>query len=49
MMLIATTVGVALLASTAYAADAGASASASAVPPMIINVTASPDIAPGLV
>jgi len=49
MMLIATTVGVALLASTAYAAGAGASASASAVPPMIINVTASPDIAPGLV
>ena len=47
MMLIATAVVSALLASTASAA--GAQASAPAVPPMIINVTASPDVAPTLV
>jgi hypothetical protein len=45
-MLIATT-AVALFASTAFAG--AVPASASAVPPMIINVTAAPDVSPALV
>ena len=46
MMRIATTVAVALCASTVL--DAGAPAIASAIPPMIVNVTAASDVAPDL-
>ena len=49
MMLIATTVLVALFASTAFAAGAMAPASSSAIPPMIVNVTAAQEVSPALV
>lgn len=49
MMLIATTVAVALFASATSAAGANAPASSSAIPPMIVNVTATPEISPVLV
>jgi hypothetical protein len=53
MMLIATSVAVALFASTAsiaFAAGATAPASSpSAIPPMIVNVTSTPDLSPALV
>ena len=48
MMLIATTGLVALFASTAFAAGAWAPASSSAIPPMIVNVTAAQDVSPAL-
>jgi hypothetical protein len=49
MMLIATSVAVALFASTAFAAGAKAPASSSAILPMIVNVTATPEVSPVLV
>jgi hypothetical protein len=52
MMHVATTVACALIASTAYAAGATAPAAVSAalaVPPMIVNVTAAPEMSPELV
>jgi hypothetical protein len=49
MMLIARTVAAALFASTASAAGATAPASAVAMPPIIVNVSAAPDVSPVLV
>lgn len=49
MMLIATTVAVALFASTALAAGAPTPASSPAIPPMVVNVTATPEASPELV
>ena len=49
MMQIAATVMSVLLASTASAADPAAPLNAAAIPPMIINLTAAPDMAPDLV
>ena len=46
MMLIATSVAVALFASTAFAAGAKAPASSSDIQPMIVNVTATPEVSP---
>ena len=48
MMLIATTTAVALFASAAFAAAAPAASSSASIPPMIVNVNASPDISPSL-
>jgi hypothetical protein len=47
-MPIVTTLAVALFASTALAAGASAQASSAAVPPMIVTVTATPDVTPSL-
>src|SRR5476649_2709606 len=52
MMLIATSVAVALFASTAstaFAAGAKSPAPSSAIPPTIVNVTATPDVSSSLV
>lgn len=49
MMLIATTVAVALFASTACAAGAPAPAFSPAIPPLIVNVTATPGASASLV
>jgi hypothetical protein len=49
MMLVATSVAVALFASTAFAAGAKAPASSSDILPMIVNVTATPEVSPVLV
>jgi len=44
MMLIATTVAIALVASTAFAAGATAPASTDTIPPMIVTVTTAADL-----
>jgi hypothetical protein len=49
MMLIATTVAIALVASTAFAAGATAPASTDTIPPMIVTVTTAADLSPSLV
>ena len=49
MMLIATTVAIALVASTAFAAGAAAPASSDAVPPMIVTVSVDAAVSPGVV
>jgi hypothetical protein len=48
MMLIATTVAIALVASTAFAAGATAPASTDTIPPMIVTVTTAADLSPSL-
>jgi hypothetical protein len=48
MMLIATTVAIALVASTAFAAGATAPAATDTIPPMIVTVTAAADLSPAL-
>ena len=48
MMLIATTTAAALFASVAVAAAAPAAVSTPAIPPMIVNVNASPDLSASL-
>jgi hypothetical protein len=48
-MLIATTVAIALVASTAFAAGATAPASTDTIPPMIVTVTTAADLSPSLV
>jgi hypothetical protein len=49
MMLIATTVAIALAASTAFAAGAAAPVASDAVPPMIVTVSVEPNLSPALV
>jgi hypothetical protein len=49
MMLIATTVAIALVASSAFAAGAAAPASSDAIPAMIISVSVDADLSPALV
>src|SRR3954463_14026120 len=49
MMLVATTVAFALVASTAFAAGAAAPAASDAVPPMIVTVSVEPNLSPALV
>jgi hypothetical protein len=49
MMLVATTVAMALVASTAFAAGAAAPVVSDAVPPMIITVSVEPNLSPSLV
>jgi hypothetical protein len=49
MMLIATTVAIALVASTAFASGAAAPVSSNAVPPMIVTVSVDADLSPAVV
>jgi hypothetical protein len=49
MMLIATTVAIALVASTAFAAGAAAPSSSDAIPPMIVAVSVDAKLSPALV
>jgi hypothetical protein len=49
MMLIATTVAIALVASTAFAAGVTAPATTDTLPPMIVTVTTAADLSPSLV
>jgi len=48
-MLVATTVAIALAASTAFAAGAAAPVASDAVPPMIVTVSVEPNLSPALV
>ena len=48
-MLVATTVAIALVASTAFAAAAGAPVASDAVPSMIVTVSVEPNLSPALV
>jgi len=48
-MLIATTVAIALAASTAFAAGTAAAVASDAVPPMIVTVSVEPNLSPALV
>jgi hypothetical protein len=49
MMLVATTVAIALVASTAFAAGAAAPIASDAVPAMIVSVSVEPNLSPSLV
>jgi hypothetical protein len=49
MMLVATTVAIALVASTAFVAGAGAPVASDAVPSMIVTVSVEPNLSPALV